>query len=930
MKIQTNKKIVTIALTLILTLSAFMATLQTSSAHTPAQTFPTFAYLALSPDPVGINQPIYVIMWVSPNPPTASGFGGDIWRGFKLTITKPDGNTETKGPFNSDATGSTFTTYTPNQVGTYHFNFTYPGQVLSLFSPTGIPSDASSLATLSARLGLPDKMQYINDTFTGSSRTLDLIVQQQAIARIPDTPLPNGYWTRPIFGQNSIWASIASNWLGGSQLGGTGLMWQGGSGPNSPHILWTKPLEMGGIVGAQTALGVDTYQIPDVGFYSGGSYEGRFANAIIMGGRLYYPEPLGHSSTGGGYTCVDLKTGQQIWHSDSLGYTNGFIPLVGPNTFLVPSFGQLYDYESQNQHGVIDAILWAVTGTTWSAYDAWSGKWMYNLTNVPNGYTAYDNTGAIVRYVLNYNRATRQGWLALWNNTQHNSGLELTYPGGANASVAATTEAYQWRPNGKAVDMGQPYAYSWNVSLTADLSGLGAPSILRVLPGDVIIGQSSGISTFFSVGVGITPNPYTIWAISDKPATRGQLLWIRNYTAPEGSIARTFGGTQAVDTVNRVFYMQETETMAWLAYSIDTGDLVWGPTRGATHDFTYYGSGLGGGQMGYTAYGKLYTQGFGGEINCFDGKNGALLWTFNNTNSGIDTVWGYYPIFIAAIADGKVYAFNNEHSPNYPLYKGEQIYCLDATTGQEIYRMLSWAGQSGGPGTATSVLADGVLCYYNYYDNQIYAVGKGPSATSLMVEDDSVPKGESVMIKGMLTDQSAGAKQKVASGQLNSVPVVADESMGTWMAYIYMQQQIPATVTGVPVKLSAVYPDGTSHDLGSVTTDMSGMFKKLWQPPTEGEYTIYATFDGTNSYGGSYAETAIGVGAAASPSVITPTPTQIATPTAPSSVTPSVTPSIAPSSGTGQGIGAEVYIAIAAVIIIIAIVAVAVILRRRK
>ena len=48
----------------------------------------------------------------------------------------------------------------------------------------------------------------------------------------------------------------------------------------------------------------------------------------------------------------------------------------------------------------------------------------------------------------------------------------------------------------------------------------------------------------------------------------------------------------------------------------------------------------------------------------------------------------------------QVYAFNNEHSPNYPLYKGEKIYCINATTGEEIYRMLSWAGQTGGAGTA--------------------------------------------------------------------------------------------------------------------------------------------------------------------------------------------------------------------------------------
>jgi hypothetical protein len=35
------------------------------------------------------------------------------------------------------------------------------------------------------------------------------------------------------------------------------------------------------------------------------------------------------------------------------------------------------------------------------------------------------------------------------------------------------------------------------------------------------------------------------------------------------------------------------------------------------------------------------------------------------------------------------------------------------------------------------------------------------------------------------------------------------------------------------------------------------MFKKAWTPTTEGEYTIKATFDGTESYGNSFATTAV-------------------------------------------------------------------------
>ncbi|MEM3377727.1 MAG: hypothetical protein QXV09_03215 [Candidatus Bathyarchaeia archaeon] len=51
------------------------------------------------------------------------------FKGYKLTITKPDGNTETiTWDVVWDTTSSAYTTYTPTQVGTYKFKFEFPGQ----------------------------------------------------------------------------------------------------------------------------------------------------------------------------------------------------------------------------------------------------------------------------------------------------------------------------------------------------------------------------------------------------------------------------------------------------------------------------------------------------------------------------------------------------------------------------------------------------------------------------------------------------------------------------------------------------------------------------------------------------------------------------------------------------------------------------------
>lgn len=670
-----KETILATTLALMLSFSALFAALPMTAASTPPIQIPTYAYLAISPNPTGVSQSVFLVAWLHMAPPTAAGNAGDRWKAFTVDITKPNGQTQRLGPIDSDPTGSTFFSYIPDQIGTYTFVFKYPGQVLSLYNPTnGLPGATST---------------YINDTFLPSQTTATLTVQQQPITPVETYPLPTIFWTRPIAGDNLAWASIASNWLRGGQSGGYNL-WQNGEGPNSAHILWTTPIELGGVVGGNWAqgMGITDSAVPDVGFYSGGSYEGRFTNAIIISGLLFYSEPLGHSNSGGGYTCVDLKTGQVKWHSDTLNVYNNSVPSVNNvavSLIAAPSFAQLYDYESPNQHGVTGGILWQSSSasgvTTWQGFDAFTGKWIFNETAVPGGTEVYSDDGEIVRYVINYNITTNTGWMALWNNTQEQMGLHL--------GLGTTTNAWQWRPAGKSVNMSR--AYSWNVTLP-NLSGNSAPAIVQILPGDIILGRSSAIAA--GVGDKFTPEPFTIWAISDKPSTRGQLLWKQSYPAPSANLTRRFL-TVPIDPVNRVFIMSDVETMQFLGYSLYTGQLLWGPTNIPMRAYQYYGGGEGGGQRGVIAYGNVYIQGYGGEVFCLNSKNGNLVWKYNNTDSGIDTPWGLRPIFIAAIADGKVYAFNNEHSPNNPLYQGNSIYCIDAHTGKEIYKMLG-VGRSNG------------------------------------------------------------------------------------------------------------------------------------------------------------------------------------------------------------------------------------------
>lgn len=801
-----SKLLTVIALILLSSIAISTITLPASNAHSPPWTIKTWAYIDVAPNPVGVGQTTFISMWTGQSI-FSTAVGNDIRRhDYTLTITKPDGSTQSQHwDVIQDTTGIQFTSFTPDQAGNYTVKFDYAGQV---YTWSG---------------------NYQNDTLLPASKTVTLTVQEEPIpGAIGSYPMPTEYWSYPIEGQNTYWYSISSNWLRGGQFGafqmqsGMNLWQKDGIAPNSPHIMWTNPIEFGGVV-----PGNSTY-VPGATYYSGGSYNGRFGNAIIMNGRLYFETPYGNSGSGGGYVCMDLRTGQQIWWTNTTG--------IG-----TPSFGYLFFFDDENQHGVLPNGL-LFTSNFAKAYDPLKGTvTTMNITGVPSGTEVYGPSGEILRYQLNYNNR----WLARWNSSKavgyrQGTGVGGWYSGNVNASTANY--------------------YDWNVTGLPDLSGLSSPAIFAVLPNDIILGRSSSITA--GVGGQFTSDPYTMWALSDKPNSRGSLLWIKNYTAPDsGNLTRRLG---PVDPINRVWTMYDTETMQWLGYSLDNGNLLWGPTTIPIRDMQFFGGGEGGGQRAVTAYGNIYAQGYGGELFCLSSTDGKVVWKFNNTYSGLQTPWGLRPIFIAAIADGKVYAFNNEHSPNSPLYKDNKLYCINATTGEEIWNMLGWAGQSGGPGTSTSIVADGFLVYYNYYDNSIYSVGKGPSALTVDAPMAAIPQGSSLVIRGTVTDISAGTKQAQQAARFpNGVPAVSDESMGEWMAYVYMQKPRPTNTTGVQITLSVIDSNNNYREIGTTTSNAEGTYSFQWTPDISGQYTVFARFSGSESYWPSSAATAFAVDDAA-------------------------------------------------------------------
>jgi hypothetical protein len=120
--------------------------------------------------------------------------------------------------------------------------------------------------------------------------------------------------------------------------------------------------------------------------------------------------------------------------------------------------------------------------------------------------------------------------------------------------------------------------------------------------------------------------------------------------------------------------------------------------------------------------------------------------------------------------------------------------------------------------------------------------------------------GGKLLIQGSVMDMSPGKP---------NTPAIADSDMTVWMDYLYGQNATlinsPPSVHGVTVRLAAVDPNNNTIPIGTTTSDGSGQYAINFTPTTPGMYTIYATFDGSNSYYGSYSETHLTVTEAAAP-----------------------------------------------------------------
>jgi outer membrane protein assembly factor BamB len=785
-----NHRIMAIMISIILIFSLASIMLSTTTAHDPPFKISTYAYLSIEPDPVGVGQEAYVNFWIDKPPPTAASQYGDRWHNFEVTVTKPDGTTEKLGPFTSDDTGGAHTVYTPSVTGNYSFVFNFPGQTLAGENP--IPGGSAN-------------DDFIGDYYQPStSQVVTLYVQDEPIMNAPSNPLPTNYWTRPIYSENLDWYKIGGNWLGtvmqshgGAYYNISGNFNPYTEGPNSAHVLWTKPLAAGGIIGGEfggTEYGSSYYQTPQ--------YEPKF-QGIVINGILYFKSVPGSSTYPAGWVALDIRTGETVWTKET---TNSLL------------CGQVLDYISPNQFGGL-SYLWSIEptvkpnkGTTYGLYDAMTGNWILDIVNA-TGFSkiVMDEGGNLLGYYTNNTDNT----LCMWNSTKCIQGLD-------------ETRYWYWRPvKGAMVPFDQGIQMQAPLLTTYQNQPINPKFSILTMSSDIVLLHSTPVARF---GLG-----WDLWVGYD--AHTGKLLW-----GPTNHTYVPFARIMDSPAMDGKIFEFTHPTMTWDAYSLSTGEHLWGPTQPYDNPWGYF--------VAYdpiVAYGMLYQSDFSGTLHAYNVDTGKEVWTFSTGTSGYETPYGTYPLYhIEAVADGKVYV-EGGHTYSPPIFKGSQLWAINATTGEKIWSVSSFTTVN----QASAVLADGVLVEPNAYDNQLYAYGKGPSSTTVSVQ----PFGQKMVISGTVTDISSGTNQQAPAANFpHGVPAVSDESQSAWMEYVYMQQPKPTNATGVSVSIDVLDSNGNTRTIGSTNSDASGAFSFTWTPDIVGDYTVTANFLGSASYYPSSAE----------------------------------------------------------------------------
>ncbi len=800
-KLRTRSKISTIALVLLLTFAAMFVAFSIANAQDKPSEVPTYIYVSVNPNPVGVEQIVYVNAFLSkPAPTTGLGGAGDRYENITIEMIDPNEDKTVFGPAKADAVGGVWFTFTPTEVGEYTFQAFYPGQYLKESVP--------------GFFGPPDPSWIGSYMQPSESEVVTLVVQADPVTPIYQTPsLPEEYWSRPIYSTNWNWGQLGGSWFGlaapafatTGNYDATGNFQPYSEAPNTAHIMWTKPTHFGG----QPGLPISSDQMSQ---YMSTTIATNFFEPVILNGILYYTHVAGPTAVETSWEAVDLRTGETLWSRE---------PGITGNE--VVRMGQILRFHAIQEYGSWAFLYGAETaaffggGNFYNIYDPMSGEFIANITSIQNVPYMMDfeeeQQGTILAHY------TSGGNLVLWNSTK------LMMSASFDQITIRPMGTYDWASG-----------VEWSVPLPTELNGIPISLMISArTPEVILLRQQPSPGMFVELSYG-----YQIAAGYDTKT--GDLLW--------GPINQTIPYLQDVALVaagDGVYVLHNKDTNEAYGYSLENGTNLWGPVKLQGTAWSHLA------RSADIAYGMVYIWDLGGYMNALNLTTGEIEWTFTRGSAGYDTPYGVYPIWYNdAIADGKIFLSEGTmYDP--PLHPARTI-AVNCTDGTLVWDILSYSGR------VPIAIADGYAVQWNSFDCQIYTFGKGQTKTTVEAPLTAVPLGSSVIIRGTVTDESPGTKDSNRKARFpNGVPAVSDESMSEWMEYVYMQQECPEYVTGVEVKLETLDPNGNFYEIDTVTSDASGFYSCMWEPPVPGEYLIIATFEGSDSYYGSYTTTSIGV-----------------------------------------------------------------------
>jgi hypothetical protein len=304
-----NKKscrILTLFLLLTIAFSAVTLSSMTIAAEEQEIQIETEAYLSFRPNPVGLNQPFLVNIWITPATHVQRSISN-----YYVTITKPSGEVDEVGPITSyqgDVTA--WFEYTADEVGQWTIQFNFKGDHLPALNTT---------ASMFSTAGHLPPVYYK----PSSSPVLNLTVQQDMVASWPPSTLPTDFWTRPVSPENREWAIMIGNFPftgylvnppeNTNRYASNYRFTPYVQGPVTAHVAWKQLGALSGLIGG------------DMGTTMVGSGEGTYAGtpSVVFNGRCYQSitAPGGQDVL----RCYDLRTGEIYWEiSNPIPGSQGF------------------------------------------------------------------------------------------------------------------------------------------------------------------------------------------------------------------------------------------------------------------------------------------------------------------------------------------------------------------------------------------------------------------------------------------------------------------------------------------------------------------------------------------------------------------------------------------------------------------------------